>query len=134
MTKIGTYPVTLSASLTSYPAVTAVTKTFTATLLDPCLTTTLTLPTAMSNFSLAYGNGPYSQTFMPATDSKATAAGVSSLCGPRVYSIVEATPAAFMTITSPTAGQEYTSAWTLSALTSSCADRGSWTVTLRASL
>jgi len=57
MTKIGSHPVTLSASLTSYPAVAAVTKTFTATFVDPCLTTTLTLPTVMLDFSLVYGSG-----------------------------------------------------------------------------
>jgi len=71
---------------------------------------------------------------MPATDTKATAAGVAALCGSRTYTIVEAVPAAFTTITSPAAGQELTSAWILSFSTSSCADRGSWTITLRASL
>jgi hypothetical protein len=107
--------VTLSAKLISYSAVTAATKTFTATLVDPCLTTSLTLPTVMVNFSISYGGTAYTTTFMPATDTKANAALVASLCGPRVYTIVETIPAAFITITAPTAGQEYTSAWTMSA-------------------
>jgi len=73
-------------------------------------------------------------TFMPATDSKATAAGVASLCGPRVYTIIEATPAAFTTIIPPSAGLEYSNAWTLSMLSNNLAHVGVWTMTLRVTL
>ena len=60
MTKIGTYTVTLFAKLISFSAVAAVTKTFTATLVDPCLTTSLILPNAMSDFSIVVGTDtPY---------------------------------------------------------------------------
>jgi len=90
------------------------TKDITFRVID-CLTTVLTLPTTMVNFSIVIGGAAYSKTFMPATDSEATFHNIASICGPRVYSILEATPAAFITITAPAAGQEYTSAWTLSA-------------------
>jgi hypothetical protein len=48
MLEIGVYSVTLSATLTDHPDAVAATKTFTATLVDPCLTTNIpdfTLPT-----------------------------------------------------------------------------------------
>jgi len=61
MAEINTYSVTLSASLTNYPAVQAVTLTFTANLVDPCLTTSLTLPTTLVAFSItAYSGTGYS--------------------------------------------------------------------------
>ena len=105
MAQLGSYLVTLSAILTSYPARPAVTKSFTAVLTDPCLVTVLTLPTTLINFSISPFSGiPYLQTFMPATDSRAVAAGIPSLCGQRVYSIVEATPAIITTIVPPNPG------------------------------
>jgi len=48
MLDIGVYTATLSATLTDHPDAVAATKTFTATLVDPCLTTSIpdfTLPT-----------------------------------------------------------------------------------------
>lgn len=71
---------------------------------------------------------------MPATDTAATTAAVAALCGPRVYTIVEATPAAFTTIIPPAAGQEYTSAWTLTSLSNDFTHVGVWTMTLRVTL
>jgi hypothetical protein len=50
MVDIGVYSATLSATLTDHPDAIAATKTFTATLVDPCLTTSIpdfTLPTMM---------------------------------------------------------------------------------------
>jgi len=135
MTKIGSHTVTLSAALTNYPARPAVTKTFTAVLVDPCLTTVLTLPTSLANFTIdPLSDVPIMQNFMPATDSKADSTAVASLCGPRVYSIVETKPASFSNILPPVAGQELTSAWTLSELSNSCTDVGVWKMTLQASL
>lgn len=50
MVDIGVYSATLSATLTDHPDAIAATKTFTATLVDPCLTTSIpdfTLPSMM---------------------------------------------------------------------------------------
>ena len=41
---------------------------------------------------------------MPATDSAATTALVPGLCGPRVYAILEAQPAIFISIIAPAIG------------------------------
>jgi len=87
MTKIGSYTVTLSAKLTSYTAVTAATKTFTVTLVDPCLTTDLTLgsiPTIISEVTSA----ATTHAFTAATNSASTLAGVTNLCGSYTYSII----------------------------------------------
>ena len=70
---------------------------------------------------------------MPATDSAADTATVPGLCGPRVYSIAEPQPQNFMTI-SPPAGDEFTLAWTLRALSTNLVDVGTWTVTLQVTL
>jgi len=128
---------TLTAFLSSYTAVASAIKTFSVTIIHPCETAVLTLPTALANFSVAPHSGvPLTQAFMPAVDSKSgvAGAGVASFCGPRVYKIVETTPAAITSIIPPSAGLEYTSAWTLSALTNDCADSGVWTMTLQATL
>jgi len=67
------------------------------------------LPTALTSFSITVFDGiGFTQTFMPATDAAATSALRPDLCGPRVYTIIEASPAAFISITAPAAGQEYT--------------------------
>jgi len=135
MVYVGSHTAVLTATLANYPSVTAATKSFAVTIIDPCLTTVLTLPTTLSSFSITVFSGiPYTMTFLPATDTQATAAGVPSLCGPRVYSIVEATPAAFTTIIPPAAGEEYSSVWTLSELSTSFADVGVWTMTLSVTL
>ena len=89
----GSYTATLSASLTNYPAVAAAQISFSLELINPCLTTVLTLPTTLSAFTITVGDGVgFEQTFMPATDSKADAATTPALCGPRVYAILEAQP------------------------------------------
>lgn len=135
MTKIGTYTATFSASLSNYPLVPPAQLTIAITLVDPCLTTTLTLPTALTSFSIAAFDGiGFTQTYMPATDAAATSALVPGLCGPRVYTILEASPAAFISIVAPAVGQEYTAAWTLFALSNSFIDVGVWTTTLQVSL
>ena len=135
MANIGTYTATLSVTLVSYTGVTAATKSFSVTLIDPCLSTVLTLPTTLTAFSITVGSGvAYTQTFMPATDSAASTAAIPSLCGPRIYTIVEANPLAFTTIVPPAAGQEYISAWTLSEITSNFAYVGVWPMTLSVKL
>ncbi len=45
MANKGTYTATLKAKLTNYSGITPATIAFSVTLVDPCLTTTLVLPT-----------------------------------------------------------------------------------------
>jgi len=105
MTKSGTYPMTLSVFLTEYPARGTLTKSFTAVLVNPCLTATLTLPTTLTGSSItAYSGTAVTQTFMPATDNKADYSETPGLCGPRVYVIDEILPAEFTSIIAPSAG------------------------------
>lgn len=90
---IGTYTATFKVTMSSFPAVPPVQVTFQAVLTDPCLTTVLTLPTTLSTFSISTFDGVgFTQTFMPATDTAGSTAVVPGLCGPRVYTIVEAQP------------------------------------------
>ena len=70
MAHIGSYTVTLSATLTNYPTTPAATKTFTVTLVDPCLTTTLSLGAqVLSNMSSIVTQAAATQTFITASDS-----------------------------------------------------------------
>jgi len=135
MTKVGFHTVTFRASLANYLAVPPAQLTIGITLVDPCLTTVLALPTTLVSFTIAAFDGiGFTQTFMPATDTAATSALVPELCGPRVYTILEATPASFISITAPVAGQDYTAPWTLLALSNNFMDAGSWTTTLQVTL
>ena len=91
MTKIGVYTATFRASLVNYPAVPPAQLTIGITLVNPCLTTVLALPTTLVTFTISAFDGVgYTQTFMPATDTAATNAVVNNLCGPRTYVVVEA--------------------------------------------
>ena len=60
-------------------------------------------------------------------------AGVLDLCGPRVYTIVETAPQAFVSIVA-SATNEYLSNWTLLMNSINIADVGTCTVTLQAKL
>ena len=92
----GVYTATLDAKLTSYPAVTHAQVIFTITVIDPCLTTTLTLPTVLAPVTITAMSGTgSSQIFLPATDAAGAAAATPGLCGNRIYSIVEAPAQAF---------------------------------------
>lgn len=132
----GPYTVNVFAALVSYPAIPAARDTVDVTIVDPCLTTTLALPTALTAFDIAMGSGiGHDQTFLPAIDTAALNSGITNLCGPRKYVILEAQPSTFMTISSPGVGLEYTDPWTLSALSNNLLDVGTWpTITLQASL
>ena len=66
---------------------------------------------------------------MPATDSAAISAAIPSLCGPRLYEILELQPQNFVKIVH-TLGDPYTTAWTLEAMSNNLADAGVWTITL----
>ena len=88
---VGVHSATFDAKLTNYPAVAHVQIGFTITISNPCLSTTLTLPTTLTAVTITSLSGiSSSQAFAPATDSAATTAAIPALCGNRVYSIVEA--------------------------------------------
>lgn len=98
----GTYPAHFEVGLASYPAVPKITIPFTINILNPCLATVLSLPTTPPDTTITALSGvAVTQTFAPAKDSVATAAGINNICGNRIYSIVEPIPAAFTTIIAP---------------------------------
>ena len=103
MDDINLYRATLQAKLRNYPGVSAATVEFDVTLIDPCLTTTLGLPTNLIEKTItSYSGTAVTQIFAPATDTAATFANVVDLCGFRLYNIKETTPQGFVTIVSPT--------------------------------
>lgn len=62
---------------------------FIITITNPCLSTTLNLPTTLTSATIISLSGTgNSQTFLPATDTAANSL-VPGLCGNRIYSIVE---------------------------------------------
>ena len=89
----GVHSATFRAKLTNYSSYVAnVEIGFQITITNPCLTTTLTLPTALTAVTITSLSGvSSSQIFAPATDAAATSA-VRDLCGNRIYSIVETLP------------------------------------------
>jgi hypothetical protein len=83
---------TFRAKLKNYPDVACVDIGFQITITDPCLTTTLTLPTTLTSVTITSRSGvSNSQNFSPATDTVATST-LPGLCGNRIYSIVETLP------------------------------------------
>jgi hypothetical protein len=93
MAHINIYTATLRAKLTNYSEVEAAEVAFSVTLINPCLTTTLALPTTLVNKTIVlYSGTAVTQVFAPATDTASTAASVDDLCGVRIYTIVEAKP------------------------------------------
>ena len=130
MADVGTHTATLKAKLTNYPAVAPALVSFSTTLIDPCLSTTITLPTTLVAETITSLSGLTTiQVFAPATDTAATSAGVLGLCGPRIYTIVETTPQGFVSIVAP-ATNEYSSNWSLSMHSTNIANVGTWAVTL----
>ena len=57
MPDVGFYTVKLRAKLTSYPSITAATVEFSVTLTNPCLTTSLALPTTLVNKTITAFSG-----------------------------------------------------------------------------
>jgi hypothetical protein len=106
------------------------------TVINPCLTTSLTLPTTLNNVVITAMSGVGdTQTFSPATDSRASTASLPGLCDVRVYTIVEAIPQGFITITPPAAGLNvYTDNWSLTCQTNDLTVVGTHNVTLKATL
>jgi hypothetical protein len=90
---------------------------------------------ALTSFTISAFDGVgFSQTFLQATDSAADIALVPDLCGPRSYVILEAAPNAFMSIVPPAAGTEFTSPWTINALSNAFTDVGVWPTTVQVTL
>ena len=134
MADINTYTATLRAKLTNYSGVTAAIVAFSVTLINPCLTTTLSLPTTLVNKTITSFSGTaITQAFAPAIDTAATAANVVDLCGLRSYTILETIPQGFVSIVQP-ANNLYTLDWTLSMTSSAWSHIGTWTVTLQVKL
>ncbi len=132
----GVHSATFRAKLTNYSSFVANVEIgfqITITNSNPCLTTTLTLPTTLTAVTITSLSGvSNSQTFAPATDTAATST-VPGLCGNRIYSIVETLPRNFVSIVAPSAGQDpFVDNWTLTCLSTNLADVGVYTtVTLK---
>ena len=77
----------------NYPTATHAQISFTIDIIDPCMTSTLTLPTTLLDVSIYSISGVgTSQLFAPAVNNAEIAASILGLCGPRVYSIAELQP------------------------------------------
>jgi hypothetical protein len=86
LANVGTFSATLDVKLTNYSSVTHFKASIAITIIDPCLTTTLSLPTLLLPVQIASLSGVQdTQTFLPAIDTAATNATIPSLCGPRTY-------------------------------------------------
>jgi hypothetical protein len=110
----GVYTATFDALLTTYPTVAHAEIVFTITIIDPCLTTMLALPTALAPVTIVAMSGIGSSAlFAPATDTAGTAAATPGLCGPRLYSIVEVPFQSFVTIVPASGSDPYVNNWSL---------------------
>ena len=116
--------------MVDYPAVSGDTKTITVEILGACPNTTLSFNPTLSSFTIkALDVIGFAQSFDGATDSVATSAGNPSLCGPRVYSILEGPPVSdFMSIVY--GANEFVDPFNLYAISTNLADVGTWTVTI----
>jgi hypothetical protein len=125
MADIGSYPATLRVRFSANPTGPVAKITFTINITDPCVNTILsftgTIP--FSNIIAGTPTANFSRSFAPATDTFMTNI-VDSLCGPRVYTILETIPKRFITITPPSSGKEYVDPWTLEIFSSNYADKG----------
>lgn len=99
-------------------------------ILNVCATTTLSFNPTLSSFSIAAFDGVgFTQSFSGASDSVATTAGDASLCGPRVYTILEGAPVTdFVSIIA--GANEFVDPFQFQAISSNLADVGTWTVTI----
>ena len=88
---VGVWTVTVQAKLANYTGVSAATKAFTLTVVDPCFTAVIdNKGQTLSNMSfVARFPTPSTQTYIPFTDSVVLAALIDSICGPYQYTIVE---------------------------------------------
>jgi hypothetical protein len=102
---VGVYTVIVTATMVSYPTVLAGTATYTLTVVDPCATAlmdNLSQVIPQMDYTVLLAANPTNATFQPFTDDAAVNFLNPSICGPKVYSIVEAWP--FLTITAPASG------------------------------
>lgn len=128
---VGTYIVTVTVDLVNYPSPTPLIVTFTLTVYDPCETAVLdTVGQSLTpvSYLVMLAPGPSTTTFIPFTDNVATAYANPAICGPRIYTIVEAHP--FVTLIPPAVGMEFTDPWTISVETPNIPDVGVYTTTI----
>ena len=89
-TEVGIYTgLQIKASLVNYPAVApALSDPFDLTVIDPCLTATLTPSTISDITTSVLANPVATSTFTAFTDSVSTAQAGTDLCGPIEYSVL----------------------------------------------
>jgi hypothetical protein len=135
ITDVSTYTVTISATMTNYPTVTAGTATYTLTVVDPCSTVVMS-NTGQTLASISYvvvlAAGPSTQTFVPFSDNAAVTYSNPSICGPKAYSILEGY--SFVSITPPASGLDWTDPWLLSVQTTLLSDVGVHAATIQATM
>jgi hypothetical protein len=132
---VGVYTVTISATLPSYPTVVAGTTTYTLTVVDPCATVVVdNLQQAISTmiYVVMLATTPTTTTFVPFSDNAAVTYSNPSICGPKVYTILEAYP--FVSIGAPASGLNWTDLWSLTLQTSLLSDVGSYMATIACTL
>ena len=93
LAEVGVYTgLQIKASLVNYPAVTpALSDPFELTVIDPCLTATLTPSTIADITTSVLANPVATSTFTAFTDSVSTAQAATDLCGPIEYSVLSVT-------------------------------------------
>ena len=127
---VGTIPVTLTVSLTSYSSVPLLLINFNLIVIDLCATTVINNKgQALSNMSFVVRFPTHStQTFIPFTNSVATAKLNDLICGPLQYTIVEGY--SFVSLIPSISGNSI-DPWKISVTTTSLLDINmSYTVTL----
>jgi len=99
LTDVGTYTgLQITASLVDYPAVApAFSDSFDLTVLDPCLSATLSSSVIADIMTSILANPVATSTFTAFTDSVSTAQAGTDLCGPIEYSILSVTAQGFGT-------------------------------------
>ena len=120
------------AKLSSYPTVASVTVGFSITITNPCLTTYLYGGSVLDDMVVTLQSGlegMQSQYLSPVYDSAGTTANKPSLCGNKVYTIVEPEVQTLFTINPPGI---YSGS--LKVVSNNFADYGIYTVTLKVSL
>lgn len=131
ITKVGIYPVTITARLEDYPGIPPVTASFTLTVIDECETAiidplgqTMVPPT----HTVMISTEPTNTTFLPFTDNVAQKYGDTKVCRDKNCYILESYP--FTTLFPPESGLLFIDPWTISVDTFDLADVGVYTLTI----
>ena len=89
---VGTYTVSITISLISFPTVTPCIATFLLTVYDKCATAlidNLSQSLNLASYIVTIATGPTTVQFKPYSDSVAQQYVNPSICGPKAYTIVE---------------------------------------------